>query len=198
MGKCDKCNHEIQDDLKYCPNCGAEVASYPKPAGFWIRVVASLIDALVFTPLIILNFLNTYWIKSAFLLIIIVTPGFIYKPFMESYYGATLGKMALGLKVIDKREKKLDLKSAYIRFIPFLLTSIVGFVGICILFSLPEFKTTSSIVEIGYLQQQISIGSIEVIFYLFSFVDCVLVAFTYRKRALHDMMAKSFCVYKSS
>jgi len=29
-------------------------------------------------------------------------------------------------------------------------------------------------------------------------IECIVAAFTFRKRALHDMLADSFCVYKES
>ena len=197
MKKCEKCNHEVLDEMKYCPDCGLEIVNNPKPAGFWIRVVASLIDSLVFIPIILLSFINMGSIKSVFVFFLIAIPGLIYKPFMESYYGATLGKMALGLKVIGKNGEKLNLQSAYIRFIPFLISSIVAFIGIYILFSMPEFKTASGILEIGRLEQKNPVKPIKTIIDLLIFVDCVAVAFTYRKRAFHDMLAKSFCVYKN-
>jgi len=131
-------------------------------------------------------------------MLILMIPGLIYKPFMESYYGATLGKMALGLKVIDEHGEKLDLKSAYIRFIPFLAASVVGLMNSYRLFSLPEFKTMTSMLEMGQLQQQNPIRSIAMITNLFIPVSCIVAAFAYRKRALHDMMARSFCIYKTS
>ena len=173
------------------------ITNYPKPAGFWIRVVASIIDTAVFIPIIYISFLNFTSIKSFLVLIIIAIPGLIYKPFMESYYGATLGKMVLKLKVINERGEKLDLQSAYIRYIPFLLATVISFAGGYILFSLPEFKTVTNMVEIGQLQEQSSLKSVESVINLFILVNCVAVAFTYRKRAFHDMMARSFCVYKS-
>ncbi len=196
MKKCSKCDQEVQDGLKNCTNCGSEILSYLKPAGFWIRVVAYFIDGLVFIPIIVLSFIIFNSIKSYFLLIVLSIPGLIYKPFMESYYGATLGKMVKRLKVIDERGEKLDLKSAYIRFIPFLLATVVGLLGIYTLFSLPAFKTAPSMLEIGQLQQQNPLKPIETIINLFILVDCIAVAFTYRKRALHDMIAHSFCVYQ--
>ena len=31
---------------------------------------------------------------------------------------------------------------------------------------------------------------------VFVLIDCVVAAFSFRKRALHDMLAESYCVYK--
>lgn len=196
--KCIKCGQEVQDSVKYHSECEAEIVNYPKPAGFWIRVVAYFIDGIVFIPIVVLNFFNLVSIKSMFLLILICIPGFIYKPFMESFFGATLGKMACKIRVIDKHGEKLTLGTAYIRFLPFLLSTIVGLIGALVLFSFPEFKNVTTFLEIGQLQQRNPIKPITTIVSLFVFVDCVFIAFTHRKRAIHDMMARSFCVFKQS
>lgn len=196
--RCIKCGREIQDLVEHCPECGAEIVKYPKPAGFWIRVVAYFIDGLVFIPIVVLNFFNLVSIKSMFLLILFGIPGLIYKPFMESFFGATLGKMACRIRVIDKYGEKLTLGAAYIRFLPFLLSTIVGLIGARILFSFPEFKNVTTFLEIGRLQQRNPIKPITTIVSLFVFVDCVFIAFTHRKRAIHDIMARSFCVFKQS
>lgn len=196
--KCIKCGREIQDLVEHCPECGAAIVNYPKPAGFWIRVVAYFIDGIVFIPIVVLNFFNLVSIKSMFLLILFCIPGFIYKPFMESFFGATLGKMACKIRVINKHGEKLTLGAAYIRFLPFLLSAIVGLVGVFILFSSSEFKNATTFLEIGQLQQRNPIKPINTIVNLFVFVDCVFIAFTRRKRAIHDMMARSFCVFKQS
>lgn len=201
MKKCPKCNYEAADEVKYCPDCGTSYLDYPKPAGFWIRLVASLIDALVFIPLIIISFINFLSIKSFLLYLILAIPGLIYKPFMESHYGATLGKMALGLKVIDENGNKLDLKAAYLRFIFFMISSIITIAGGYFVFSSPEFQDASGLIEVGRAKRHVYNGPLNIlksIANIVVFIDCLFVAFSFRKRALHDMMAKSFCIYKKS
>jgi len=169
---------------------------YSRPAGFWIRVGASIIDALIFIPIGILSIWNTYSLKSTALLVLLSLPGFIYKPFMESFFGATLGKMSCKIKVIDENGKKLSLFNAYIRFFPFLLSGGVNLAGQLILFLSPQFQSAKSFMEINQAQQ----GNFLIVFSypvnILILVDCIMVAFTFRKRALHDMMAESYCVYK--
>lgn len=194
MGGCSKCGQEVEDSAEYCSSCEAEIASSHKPAGFWIRVGASLIDSLVGAPLIVLYFFNLVSIKSMFLLIVIPIPGAIYKPFMESFFGATLGKMACGIRVMDELGEKLTLKAAYIRFLPFLLSKITGLIGILMTFSSTEFQRASTFIEIAEMQSPIDL--IETIVVLFVLLDCVVVAFTPSKCAIHDLMAGSFCVFK--
>lgn len=173
-----------------------KIEDYPRPAGFWIRVGATLIDGLVFSPILVLALLNMFLIKSIFLMLLIWIPGLIYKPFMESFYGATLGKMVCGIRVIDGRGEKLSLSVAYIRFIPFILTSITGLVMSFIVFSSPDFQNASNVREIARLYQGNPLRLIDRIMYYIGLIECVVAAFTYRKRALHDMIAGSFCIRK--
>ncbi len=194
--KCAKCGQEFQKWVEFCSNCGEAIEGYSRPAGFWIRVGANIIDSLIFLPIVILSVWNTYSLKSTVLLILIGLPGLIYKPFMESYFGATLGKMSCKIKVIGEDGNKLSLFGAYIRFFPFLLAAGVGLAGQLILFSSPEFQSATTMMEIGEAQQGSFLVVISYPVNILILIDCIVVAFTFRKRALHDMMAESFCVYK--
>jgi uncharacterized RDD family membrane protein YckC len=194
--KCENCGQEFLRWTEFCSNCGQANENYSRPAGFWIRVGAHIIDSLIFFPIIILSIWNTYSFKSIAVLILMNLPGFIYKPFMESFFGATLGKMACGIKVIDDNGKKLSLFAAYVRFFPFLIAAGVALAGQVIVFSSPQFQSATSMMEIGQAQQANYLKYVGMIVNLLLIVECVFVAFTFRKRALHDMLAESYCVYK--
>ena len=194
--KCKSCGQEFQEWVEFCSNCAEPMENYSRPAGFWIRFGAYIIDSLVFIPIIILAVWNTHSLKSTVLLVLISLPGLIYKPFMESFYGATLGKMSCGLKVIDDNGKKLHLFDAYVRFLPFLLSAGITLASQLILFSSPQFQSATSWLEIGQAQQGNFLEGIRRLLGIFILIDCIVAAFTFRKRALHDMLAESFCVYK--
>jgi uncharacterized RDD family membrane protein YckC len=196
MRKCKKCGQEFQKWAEFCSNCGEPMEGYSRPAGFWIRVGAYIIDSLIFIPVGILSFWNTYSLKSIAVLVLISLPGLIYKPFMESFFGATLGKMSCKIKVIDDNGKKLSLFNAYIRFFPFLLLAGIGLANQLILFSSPQFESIKSWTELGQAQRGNFLTVISYPAMLLVLIDCIMVAFTFRKRALHDMMAESYCVYK--
>jgi uncharacterized RDD family membrane protein YckC len=124
-------------------------------------------------------------------------PGLLYKPLMEAYCGATLGKMACGIKVIDGQGKKLSLLNAYARYLPFLAAAVIGLVNQLVLFSLPAFQSAESFTEIAQAQQEKTLLDIlGTVVNIFVVIECIVAAFTVRKRALHDMLAESFCVYK--
>jgi len=194
--KCENCGQEFLQWTEFCSNCGQANENYSRPAGFWIRVGAHIIDSVIFFPIIILSVWNTYSLKSITVLILSCLPGLIYKPFMESFFGATLGKMACGIKVIDENGKKLSLFNAYIRFFPFLIQAGVALAGQLIVFSSPQFKSATTMMEIGQAQQVNYLKYVGLVVNLLVIIECVFIAFTYRKRALHDMLAESYCVYK--
>lgn len=194
--KCESCGQEFQEWVEFCPHCGEAIEGYSRPAGFWIRVGAQIIDSLIFIPIGILAIWNLYSLKSTVVLVLASLPGLIYKPLMESFFGATLGKMACGIRVIDDNGKKLSLFGAYVRFFPFLLLTGVGLAGQLIMFTSSQFQSAESMVEIGQAQQGNFLGPIGTVMNVLVLIECVFAAFTSRKRALHDMLAESFCVYK--
>jgi uncharacterized RDD family membrane protein YckC len=194
--KCKSCGQEFTKWVEFCSNCGEAMENYSRPAGFWIRAGAYIIDSLIFIPLMVLAFWNMFRLKSVFVLIVISLPGLVYKPLMESYFGATLGKMACRIKVIDDNGKKLSLGSAYARFLPFFVSGAITLVSQLILFSSTEFESVRSFVELGQAQEKGFLHAISILVSIFITIDCIVAAFTFRKRALHDMLAESFCVYK--
>jgi uncharacterized RDD family membrane protein YckC len=117
---------------------------------------------------------------------------------MESFFGATLGKMACGIKVIDDSGNKLSLSAAYVRFFPFLISTGVTLAGQFILFSSPDFQSATSMMELGQAQQENFLDPVGKLVNLLVLIECIVAAFTFRKRALHDMLAESFCVYKET
>jgi hypothetical protein len=116
---------------------------------------------------------------------------------MESFYGATLGKMALGLKVMDQEGRNLTLTAAYVRFLPRLVMSFVVIVSQIMLFLSPDFESATKMIEIGQIQQGSLIIMIQYLLSFLILIECSFAAFTPRKRAVHDFIAGSFCVYKS-
>ena len=193
---CASCGQEYEGWVEFCPHCSEPIANYARPAGFWIRVGASIVDWLVFIPFAGLGIWNMFSLRNMAVLIAASAPGFFYKPLMEAFAGATVGKLACGIKVTDGQGKKLSVFTAYIRAFPFLLASAVSLAGQITLFSLPEFQAGASQMEIAQTRGITFLDIVGYITSIFVLVDCVFAAFTYRKRALHDMLAESYCVYK--
>lgn len=171
----------------------ATSSRYPEPAGFWIRVGATLIDELIFLPLIAIAVVALS-ARSGYLLLLVSLPGFLYKPFMESCYGATLGKMICQLKVIDRQGENLRLWRAYVRFLPFLASQAASVLTAVWLVLTPQFWLGSGSVQLASLIDSSPARGLDTVMGFVVLIDCVVVAFSHRKRAVHDMIAGSFCI----
>jgi len=102
--------------------------------GFWIRFVASFIDGIILLILIILLASISLVIFGAalgegagvgmfFLVLILASIATIlYKPIMEaSEYQGTVGKYALGMKVVDKNGQRITMTSSFLRTILYII-----------------------------------------------------------------------------
>ena len=203
---CSKCGATVADGAVFCSACGqstgaaqTQVGVLPPPppqpqiaapsgvlyAGFWLRVVAAIIDNLVlFIPM---GFLYALVFASAmpmlmrgpvnnpmafgmlmlpriFLLVAIaVVVRWLYWAGMESSeWQATLGKKALGLYVTDMEGRRATFGKTSGRFW--------------------SGRGISVVTPIGGL------------YYL---IDCIMVGFTEKKQALHDMIANCMVLRKS-
>jgi uncharacterized RDD family membrane protein YckC len=168
-----------------------------RPAGFWIRFVATFIDGLVFIPVVVVSVINLFFMKNLMLQLLLHVPSLLYKPLMEARYGATWGKMAVGVRVVDEFGEKLSVAAAYVRFGPFLLGLLVSLAGSVVIFSSPEYQSAKTLMELVQLPVVSQFGNANNIIQLLVAVECLFAAFTRRKRALHDMLAGSFCVHKA-
>ncbi len=189
------------DDLQeeQAPHDGQETGYLPVPAGFWIRVAAAFLDGLVFLPIIAILFYNMIrWKSMAISVLLIWLPGVLYKPLMEAYWGATLGKMACRLVVVDEHGHLLSVFAAYIRFIPLLLLRLLGLASMLAMFLLPEFSGARSPEQISELPTPYILEYLQLPLVGFIVCDCLVVVVTNGKRAIHDFMAGSYCVMSSS
>ena len=193
---CASCGQEFQGWVECCPHCAEPVAHYARPAGFWLRVGAGIVDYLVFLPLTVLGFWACFSLRSPVVLALSTLPAFFYKPLMEAWCGATVGKMACGIKVVDAESKKLSVFCAYIRAFPFLMAYAVNSARRIMLVSSPQFQAASSWMEASQVNMVTFLDYVIPLVGLFILIDCVTIPFTFRKRALHDMLAESYCVYK--
>jgi uncharacterized RDD family membrane protein YckC len=187
---CTRCGATNFDAARFCAGCGAPLdLAAPSPgrilntsfraapvryAGFWRRLVAMIIDGLVFSPLAVVFVVSSgllgvilhpddwegmsgaFFGVGVFALVFALLVGsWLYHTWMESSrYEATLGKMALGIVVTDLNGGRISFARANGRFFA---KSISGM-----------------IMNIGYL----------------------MAAFTEKKQALHDMLAGTLVVLK--
>jgi uncharacterized RDD family membrane protein YckC len=161
-----------------------------RPAGFWIRVVAYFIDALILMVFAI----GSLFMKSVSGYILLMIPLIAYKPVLEGLLGGTAGKLALGLRVVSPDGQRIGLAGGFVR------------AGLFILPVIPNMLLQVKMIEQGLspfdpesmltFQQ-----SNELLYYVYyglsalMLASCLVVAFTRRKRGLHDMIADSYVIY---
>ena len=149
------------------------------------RLFALIIDALIFLPL---SFLDI-WIKEAnlfpvmfsvwLLVMNMVHP--VYSILMHGFYGQTLGKMAMKIKVVDTYEKPITFHHAVLRELPQLSFN----------FSLMFFamQRNSNVTETSDF---FSYSAENIILFLmlgWSIADIAVFLVNDKHRALHDFIA---------
>jgi len=98
----------------------------PEHAKFWDRGGAYLLDMIVVGALsFAFNYANIIHFKSFLLYLPIVVIGILYKPYMESHYEATLGKMMLNLKVTDLNYNKIGFEQSLLRSLILIIPSVI-------------------------------------------------------------------------
>ena len=161
-----------------------------RPAGFWIRFAAYVIDILV----VMVFGVIALFIKSVPAYILIMIPLIAYKPVLEGALGGTAGKLALGLRVINAEGQKIGIAGGFVR------------AGLFILPVIPNMLLQIKIIEQGLSPfDPVAMAEFqqanELLYYVYyalsllSIISCIIVAFTQRKRGLHDMVADSYVIY---
>ena len=84
-----------------------------------------------------------------------------YKPFLEFKYAATVGKMAMGIKVTNKEFGRASLCETLIRDSPNILVGIFSMIGGVLAFSKPAFSSITEFTEYSHLLS--TIGFVTVI-----------------------------------
>lgn len=167
-------------------------------AKFWDRVGAYILDGIIIGVLTFaLNYLNITQFKSFFIYLPIAVIGILYKPFMESRYGATVGKMLLNLKVIDQNCNKIDFEKSLLRSLIVILPALLyipvhylAFQNEFILSSNGFFEFTN---RVSYTYPAMS--TFTNIFSIVFIADAIMMATdSIKKRSLKDRMANTFVI----
>ncbi len=80
------------------------------------RLAALILDGIFLGAFLYgLWYINISSARSFFFYLPIVILGLVYKPFMEYYYGATLGKMLLRIRVVDRSYRTIGFTTSLLR-----------------------------------------------------------------------------------
>jgi uncharacterized RDD family membrane protein YckC len=125
---CPSCRNQIAPNAKLCPSCGHDfVGAQQRYAGFWIRVVASIIDSIIVSIPNILILSAAPGLGTAFILEIAL--GFVYHVAFWNIAGATPGKMLFGMRVVMTDGSPITPGAAVVRYLGYLLSSLTLGIG---------------------------------------------------------------------
>ncbi len=158
---------------------------------FWPRFWAALVDCLIWLPLVFIDFWIDEIIRTPALqviwLVISTLSYYIYSVCMHAKYGQTIGKMALGVKVLDVSESKLSFPQAVLRdCVPIVFSLLMIFADLPRTFA---GESRDSDGEMGLLTEFGMYG-----IPLWVFVLLVSVMTNAKRRGVHDHIARSVVV----
>lgn len=168
----------------------------PIYAGAGPRFVALMLDFLVLAPLAYLNFYNITTFKNLMLAIIIITVSAAYKPVMEYWYGATVGKIAMGLKVVDYQYQHISAGQSLLRYLPWLIGNIVSLITTVAVFQMEGFESAGDFYAFGELAATTAYDKWSQFTAWIVIISALGILFNPYRQALHDQIAKTFCIYR--
>ncbi|MGI9550733.1 MAG: RDD family protein [Aurantibacter sp.] len=171
----------------------------PQHAKFWDRVGAYLLDIIIVGSLsFAFNYANIVHFKSFAFYLPIAALGILYKPYMESYYDATLGKMVLNLKVTDLNYNKIGFKRSLLRILILIIPSIVYIPLHYFGFNNPQLANTDGFMEFSQALAAAYPGAqlISSVLSLVVIADIIflIVESGGERRSLKDLIAKTYVI----
>ena len=168
--------------------------------GFWSRLGALIIDGIVLAPISfgVLFFNITHW-KNSLVLILATLVNTGYKPLMEFFCGATLGKMSFDLKVVNLKYDKASLSEILLRNVFHIVPSLVSLIITVGIYELPEFESVSGYGD--YSELMSGFAFLQMINYLGAaiiVVDAIVLLADPYKRSLHDKIGRTYVIRKKA
>lgn len=166
---------------------------------FWERLGAFLLDGCIVVAVTLpLSYFNiTFWkIPSLYILIGLIST--LYKPVLECRFGATLGKMIVGLEVVGNDFEKITVSEEVKRVSFYLFPAILQHIITAPLYFSTVFDSVSNYREFN---RQVSANSpsllwISGIVFVLLFADTAAFFINQPNRALHDVYAGTNVIEK--
>ncbi len=147
MVQCSVCKKQFDDeavikagDYRVCADCkpvffqrlreGLSLTGEMTYGGFWIRFAAKLVDGIVLIAVgLVLMLIAGFGRVGIFARLLSFVIGMAYETYFIGHYGATLGKMVCGLKVVRSEGEKVSYGRAFGRYWANILSSLTLSIG---------------------------------------------------------------------
>lgn len=163
--------------------------------GFWLRVVALILDSLILAPLAILYFVLSMWSMKAALYFGLPSDllGLWYYVYLVKRFGGTPGKRILGLRIVMADGREVTGQAAFLRYLPAFVFSVISSIASMVGLSQLEAGVTAD----GFLDQLRLLGSAQPawagivtwIAQAFWLATAITMLSNTRRRAIHDFIA---------
>lgn len=170
----------MENQTTIVPPASAPVTLY---AGFWKRLGAALIDAIILVvgAIIIGMVAGIVTGGSLFAASLLSMLGMVaYHIYMNGTFGATVGKMALGIKIVQLDGRAIDYSIAALRYSPFIAFGVISLV----------FGASQSAAP--------ALDAGTVLNLLYCLAAIVVLIINPMKRTIHDFLAKTVVINKGA
>ncbi|MDO8526736.1 MAG: RDD family protein [Deltaproteobacteria bacterium] len=169
--------------------------------GVWKRLLAYLVDIVIFLPLLPLSkFLLLYSFQHRTILpqIVMGLMMLSFWIFVTTKFGGTPGKLLLKLRVVNDDQNFISFFDSFLRVLPWIAISLVSYLELHYAISsitwISTVKSYDDAAKILSATKSIY-GKILGVLVL---IDLLVIIFNDKKRSLHDFIAGSYVVTKSS
>jgi uncharacterized RDD family membrane protein YckC len=183
---------ETLDDVNYNKIRNVEYAN------FGHRLGASILDTLMLMVIMGPLMYFGYDGKNVIFLILAVIIGMLYKPIMEGVWGATLGKMILGITMVDSDFDIIDLGQSFLKNGIYIISSVMSLLTMFWIGNSDVFLEAEGALEAFMANQGNPYEIVSGVWSLLILVSCLSMLGSGTKQTLHDKLAKTFCVKNSS
>ncbi len=165
-------------------------------ANFGHRLLAAIVDFFVLIIPICGSLYYSFVGKNLVFMLICNILMMLYKPLMEGIYGATLGKMALGLKMVDSDNDQIDLTQSFTKNAIYLISGGINIASAFWMFGKDAFLEAEGFLESSQAAQGSPYQSVSMIVSVLILISCLMMLASDQKQTLHDRIANTFCIRK--
>lgn len=158
----------------------------------YARFFALILDSILLLPLGILSEWSEEFsdapVKFQLIKIFIYSASFFYVVLMHYFFGQTVGKMLMKIKVLDLSEKPISFFQSVLRDIAQLLS-----IFVFVIFGDPEFFINQSKDVAEFAKNPVA-NSFYILLMIYGLADIIVFFTNEKRRALHDYIARTVVI----